>query len=96
MGFDAQQLGQIRHMKALVATLEKSPELLHEHELEFFATYLKSLGAKLPPKPAKKEHSHDHGHKEEHGGGCCGHDHGHKEKEHDHGHKEKEHGHAHR
>ena len=88
-------------LKTFISSLEKNPELLLSPDLGFFRKFIASLGGTVLEPPKKKEHSHEHGHKEaehdhEHDGDCCGHDHGHDEKEesHDHGHEEKhDHGH---
>ena len=42
-------------LKEAVAALKKDPQLLHSQDLSFFADYVVSLGAKLPPKAAPQK-----------------------------------------
>ena len=41
-------------LKGFITLCRSKPEVLHNEELSFFADYLLSMGATLPPKPEQK------------------------------------------
>ncbi|XP_076321691.1 hsc70-interacting protein-like [Tachypleus tridentatus] len=52
--FEKQQLNQLQ---GFIEVCQKHPEVLHLPELSFFSSYLKSLGATIPPPPKPQEES---------------------------------------
>lgn len=53
-GFNLPQ-AQLLQLKEFIKVLKMKPELIHHPDLDFFKSYLGSLGATLPPEPEKSE-----------------------------------------
>ena len=54
MSFDLPKAA-IDQLQGFITLLKAKPEILHKPELKFFLDYLESLGANIPPAPAKQE-----------------------------------------